>query len=108
MTILAYFFLIIGFSFGGMLACCNAARLWKETYIDIDLLEKHVICITFGQPVVAIPYVDGVIEKYTKFEEAVHSIYDEEDDFPKLFHNKNYGQYKRLYTSTSLHSDVHN
>lgn len=76
-----------GFSFGGMLACYNAARLWKETCISVDILEKNVVCITFGQPMLAIPYVDKTIASYTKFEATIHAIYDQEDVFPKLLRN---------------------
>lgn len=88
-------YIYIGFSFGGMLACCNAARLWKETCIGVDVLEKNVICITFGQPLVAIPYVQETIKKYAKFENTIHSICDQEDIFPKLLRN-NYGYYPKL------------
>ena len=74
-----------------MLACCNAARLWRDTCINVDVLEKNVMCITFGQPLLAIPYVQETVTNYTKFESTIHSIYDHEDIFPKLFRNK-YGQ----------------
>ena len=78
--------IIIGFSFGGMLACCNAARLWTETCINIHDLKKNVLCITFGQPLVAIPYVQEAVKKYAEFENTIHSVYDQEDIFPKLLH----------------------
>lgn len=78
----------LGFSFGGMLACCNAARLWKESSISIDVLENSVVCITFGQPLVAIPYVQETVNSITKFENTIHSIYDQEDIFPRLLRDK--------------------
>lgn len=83
------------------MACCNAARLWKETYIGIDVLEKNVICVTFGQPLVAIPYVKETIKKYSKFEETIHCIYDDEDIFPKLFHGSNYSPGSLVTTNES-------
>lgn len=67
-----------------MLACCNTARLWKETCIGLTILEKNVICITFGQPLKAIPYVQETISEHPNFENTIHSIYDQEDIFPKL------------------------
>lgn len=70
-----------------MLACCNAARLWNDTCINVDVLEKSVTCITFGQPLLSIPYVQEVLSKYPKFEDIVHSVFDQDDAFPKLFRN---------------------
>lgn len=67
-----------------MLACYNVARLWDKAFISVDVLEKNVTCITFGQPLLTIPYVQETIKKYTKFENTIHSIYDEEDVFPRL------------------------
>lgn len=75
----------IGFSFGAMLACCSAARLWKDTYISTDILEKYVICISFGQPLLNIPYVQDTVTTYPEFESTLYSIYESEDIFPRLF-----------------------
>ena len=74
-----------------MLACCNAARLWKETFIGVDVLEKNVICITFGQPLMTIPYVQEAVQNHANFESTIHSIFDQEDIFPRLLRDK-YGQ----------------
>lgn len=74
-----------------MLACCNAARLWKETFIGVDVLEKNVICITFGQPLMTIPYVQEAVQNHANFENTIHSIFDQEDIFPRLLRN-NYSQ----------------
>ena len=51
-----------------------------------------MICITFGQPPIDIPYVQETINNNPKFENTIHSIYDQEDIFPKLLRNK----YKNL------------
>ena len=67
-----------------MLACCNAARIWKDTCFGVDFLEKNVICITFGQPLLANPYVLEVIQKYPTLEKNIHSVHDSEDMFPML------------------------
>ena len=71
-----------------MLACCNAARLWKESVIPVDILEDRVICITFGQPLVAISYVQETINAIAKFENTIQAIFDQEDIFPRLLRNK--------------------
>lgn len=81
-----------------MLACYNAARLWDKATISVDVLEKNVACITFGQPLLPIPYVQDTIRKYAKFENTIHSVFDEEDIFPKLLCS-NYGQYLKPETS---------
>lgn len=67
-----------------MLACYIIARLWDKAYISVDVLEKRVACITFGQPLLIIPYVQETSRKYGKFENTIHSIYDQDDIFPKL------------------------
>ncbi len=78
-----------------MLACCIAARLWKESFIGTDVLEKNVICITFGQPLLAIPYVQKTVDNNPKFESTLHCIYDQEDAFPRLLRN-NYSHSMRI------------
>lgn len=81
-----------------MLACYNAARLWDKAVISVDVLEKNVACITFGQPHLPISYVQETLRKYAKFENTIHSIYDEEDIFPKLLCST-YGHYLQSETS---------
>ena len=73
-----------GFSFGGMLACCVAANIWNKSYINTDALEKSVVCITFGQPLLSIPLVQEVVKKFPRFEATIHSIFDKEDIIPRL------------------------
>ena len=69
-----------------MLACCVAANIWEKSYISTEVLEKDVVCITFGQPLIAIPFVQSVMKKFPKFETTVHSVLDSEDVVPRLFH----------------------
>ena len=92
---------ILGFSFGGMLACCNTARIWKETCFGIEFLEKNVLCVTFGQPLLANPYVQGAIEEYPMFEKNIHTVYDSEDVFPILLRYLPYVKTKGMKTLTS-------
>jgi hypothetical protein len=91
-------FIFLGFSFGGMLACYNAAKLWDKAIIGVDVLEKSIACVTFGQPLLPIPYVYETIRKYPKFDKTIHSICDEEDIFPRVLYS-NYGQIMSPETS---------
>lgn len=80
------FLYFIGFSFGGMLACYAAANLWKKSFISGDVLEKNVICITFGQPLIPIPYVEEAIKDFPQFEATIHAVYDKDDFFPRVLY----------------------
>lgn len=83
--------LILGFSFGGMLACYVAANLWKTSFISGDVLEKNVVCITFGQPLIPIPYVEEAIRDFPQFEATIHAVYDKDDFFPRVLYYFNVG-----------------
>lgn len=74
-----------------MLACCVTANLWKETYVSIDTLQKNVICITFGQPMINIPFVQEAIKHFPQLRNTIHLIYDKEDVFPFMFRYFNIG-----------------
>ena len=67
-----------------MLACCVAANIWEMSYIGNEVLEKNVVCITFGQPLISIPFVQSVMRKFPQFEATIHSIFDKEDAVPRL------------------------
>ena len=69
-----------------MLACYAAANLWKKSFISGDVLEKNVICITFGQPLIPIPYVEEAIKDFPQFEATIHAVYDKEDFFPRVLY----------------------
>ena len=86
-----YSFFMLGFSFGGMLACYVAANLWKMSFISGDLLEKNVICITFGQPLIPVPYVEEAIKDFPQFETTIHAVYDKDDFFPRVLYYYNVG-----------------
>lgn len=74
----------IGFSFGGLLAIYITASIWRTSYIRRDVLQKNVICIIFGLPVVDIPYIKEVAGKFPEFESTIHSIFSTEDVIPQL------------------------
>ena len=79
--------IIIGFSYGGMLACCVTSYLWRAGFLlSIALLQKNVTCITFGQPLINIPYVSNTILRFPELEETIHLILDKQDKVPGLLH----------------------
>ena len=87
-----------GFSFGGMLACYVAANLWKMSFISGDVLEKNVVCITFGQPLIPISYVEKAIKDFPKFEATIHAVYEKDDFFPRVLYYYSIGD-KHYYDS---------
>ena len=74
-----------------MLACYAAANLWKTSFISGDVLEKNVVCITFGQPLIPIPYVEEAIKDFPQFEATIHAVYDKDDFFPRVLYYYNVG-----------------
>lgn len=60
------------------------ATLWKESYIPITDLEKNVVCVTYGQPLVKVPLVEHVVKCYEHFQDTVYHVYDREDTFPRV------------------------
>ena len=76
---------LLGFSFGGMLACCIAANIWRRSQINADVLKEQVICITFGQPLISIPFVQEVIRDCgQQFEGTIYSMFNKDDAIPGL------------------------
>ena len=78
-----YIHVLVGFSFGGMLACCVAARLWHST-TNRDVLLERVICITFAQPFLQIKMVEEQIEICQQFRKCIHSIFNKADLVPLM------------------------
>jgi hypothetical protein len=73
-----------GFSFGGVLAHLCATHLWSLSQgICPELLEKNLLCITFGQPIIPLPrapnFSDRVADK-SRF----HAIYIDDDIIPRM------------------------
>lgn len=78
------FFHAIGFSFGGMLACCVMANLWQESRISAQVLLKQTACITFGLPFMKIQLVDQVLKMCPDLKRCIHSVFLKEDLFPQI------------------------
>lgn len=74
----------VGFSFGGMLACCVMANLWQESQISAEDLQKQAMCITFGQPFMKIQLVDEVLRICPEFKKSIHSVFLKDDLFPQI------------------------
>ena len=77
------FSITVGFSFGGILAQLCGTYLWSLQGICRELLERNLLCITFGQPIFslskAISIADRVVEK-----RQFHAIYIPDDRIPML------------------------
>lgn len=73
------------------MACHLAAILWKRSSVSRDILEKNIICITFGQPLIPIPSVEEAIKDYPQFEATIHAVYDKDDFFPRVLYYYNVG-----------------
>ena len=73
------FTIILGFSFGGILAHSCATHLWSLSQeICSELLEKNLLCITFGQPIISLS-ADTTADK-SRF----HAIYITDDIIPRM------------------------
>ena len=66
------------------MACYVAAYIWRASCLDVARLQRNVICITFGQPLFSIPYVQEMIQIYPAFEQTLHLILDKEDIVPSI------------------------
>ena len=97
-----------------MLACYVAASLWKESFITVDILERNVMCITFGQPLIGISFDFKSVATplFEKFQSSIHAFFDREDLFPALLchlcgriSNTEVAQHKEWQapTSTQVH-----
>lgn len=77
------FNITLGFSFGGILAQLCGTYLWSLEGICHELLERNLLCVTFGQPIFTLPratnFDDRVAEK-SRF----HTIYIPDDRIPML------------------------
>ena len=76
--------IVIGFSFGGLLACTVAACVWDSPYISSDLLKENLACITFGQPHVTLQIVQKVAMQRPDLASTIHTVYSQDDCVPQL------------------------
>ena len=76
--------LMIGFSFGGLLASAMAARVWDTPYISSDLLKDNMTCVTFGQPHVAVDVIQRIARRRPEMVTTINAIFIDEDQIPSL------------------------
>lgn len=70
-----------------MLACCVTSYLWRAGFLlSVALLQKNVTCITFGQPLINIPFVENTLVRFPELEDIIHLVLDKQDKVPGLFH----------------------
>lgn len=82
-----YLHTYIGFSSGGLIACMVSSLLWKEnSYIGSDELKANTMCLTFGQPIINLPCIAELVQKYPDFNTTLHQIYLKSDVIPQIFH----------------------
>ena len=75
-----------GFSSGGLLACMVASVLWKDnSYIGSDELKANTMCLTFGQPIINMPCISELAQKYPDFTATIHQVYLKCDLIPQIF-----------------------
>ena len=74
----------VGFSFGGILAQLCGLYLWSLSQgICPELLERNLLCITFGQPIISLPKIANYAEKDVN-KNRFHAIYISDDKVPSL------------------------
>ena len=76
--------IVLGFSFGDLLACTVAACVWDLPYISSDLLKENLACITFGQPHVTLQIVQKVAMQRPDLASTIHTVYSQDDCVPQL------------------------
>ena len=80
----SYSLLFLGFSFGGILANLCASHLWSLSQgICPELLEKNLLCITFGQPIISLPRTGSTTDMIAD-KSRFHAIYISDDIIPRM------------------------
>ena len=74
---------LLGFSFGGILAQLCASHLWTLGQdICPELLERNLLCITFGQPLILLPEMERAADRIA--EHRFHAIFAADDIVPRM------------------------
>ena len=70
-----------------MLASAVTSHLWNAGFLlSVALLEKNVMCVTFGQPLINIPYVTETIQRFPALRETIHLVMNSQDKVPGILH----------------------
>ena len=60
--------------------------LWREnSYIGSDELKANTMCLTFGQPIINMPCISELAQKYPDFTATIHQVYLKCDLIPQIF-----------------------
>lgn len=80
---------VLGFSFGGLLACSIAAKLWNLPFFNANILLQNVTCIMFGPPYVnfssPLPHLEEAIHQFPDISQSFHSFHLRDDIIPMLY-----------------------
>ena len=76
-------FLPLGFSFGGLLACIIAAKIWHQHHVPIETLQKNLVCIAFAPPHIRCEVLEEAAND-RDFRKSVYTIFHEDDHVPRL------------------------
>ena len=64
-----------------------SSLLWKEySYIGSDELKANTMCLTFGQPIINLPCISELVQKYPEFNATLHQVYLKCDLIPQIFY----------------------
>lgn len=87
-----------GFSFGGTLAQLCATHLWSLSQsICPELLEKNLLCITYGQPIISLPRIEDFAHVNAD-KSRFYAIYISDDIIPMVMRYLD-----PVYTDKSTH-----
>lgn len=77
-------YLILGFSFGGLLASYVMGKLWEVPLISAQSLLSNVLCIMFGAPLTPLASLEIIVNESPKILQSLHSFYLKDDYVPKI------------------------
>ena len=73
-----------GFAMGGALAGAVVSGMLADSYMNKEVLESRVACITFGHPLVTDCAQQDLVEKGGLPATCLHNVYLQEDTIPVL------------------------
>ena len=74
----------VGFALGGALAGAVVSGMLDDTYMNKDVLESRVACITFGHPLISDQTLCKLVEKGVLPDTCLHHVQLQEDVIPVL------------------------
>ena len=82
-----YNILILGHSFGGLLAAAVNSALWHQSCLSVDELQSNVACIAFAPPLVSVEVIDECLQKVPKAKGNTYLLYFKNDLIPRILSN---------------------